>query len=55
MITWKFHMYVIWCAKDMEAAFLAIHYNIVIGLSVCAFRYVWLWAFSDSDCGLSCL
>lgn len=24
-------MYGIWCAKDMEAAFLVIHYNIIIG------------------------
>lgn len=31
MITWRFHMYCIWCAKDTEAAFLAIHYNIIIG------------------------
>lgn len=31
MITGEFHMYSIWCAKDMEAAFLAIHYNIIIG------------------------
>lgn len=24
-------MYSIWCAKDMEAAFLVINYNIIIG------------------------
>jgi len=30
-------MYSIWCAKDMEAAFLAIHYNIIIGFECLRF------------------
>ena len=30
-------MYSIWCAKDMEAAFLAIRYNVIIGFECLLF------------------